>query len=65
MKLEKYLEDNGLTMQAFANQVDVHVSTIHRLKYQKIMPSRRVAEAIYRETKGQVSITDLVELKGK
>ncbi|GGF66823.1 hypothetical protein GCM10011332_21160 [Terasakiella brassicae] len=52
-------------MQAFANQVGVHVSTIHRLKYFKIMPSRRVAKAIHRETNGQVTISDLVQIKGE
>lgn len=65
MKLEDYLKCNGLTMQAFADSIGVHVSTVHRLKYGKIMPSRRVTEAIHQQTKGQVTISDLVQVKGE
>jgi len=65
MKLDEYLKTNEMTMQTFAAEVGVHVSTVHRVKYAKIMPSRKLVEAIFKATDGQVRPADLIEITGE
>lgn len=65
MTLDDYLKANEMTMQTFADEINVHVSTVHRVKYAKIMPSRKLIEAIFKATDGQVAPADLIEITGE
>lgn len=63
MKLIEYLSENHITMLAFAAQIGVDVSTIHRAVHGKVIPSRATMKAIYKATNGAVTPSDLVQLE--
>jgi len=63
MKLEKYLSQNQTTMLAFAAQIGVDVSTIHRAVHGKVIPSRSTMQSIFRATDGAVTPSDLVQVQ--
>lgn len=64
MTLGDYLERHQLSLRAFARACGVSASSIHRVRNGKVIPNRRLLEAIYRETGGQVTPADLIGVDG-
>ena len=62
MKLSEYLHHNNLSLGELAKRCGTSASTILRMKEAKVAPSKRVAEALWRATDGQVTPNDLFEL---
>ena len=62
MKLSDYLNHNDLSLGELAKRCGTSASTILRMKEAEVAPSRRVAEALWRATDGQVTPNDLFGL---
>lgn len=62
MKLSEYLYRNNLSLGELANRCGTSASTILRMKEATVAPSKRVAEALWRATEGQVTPNDLFGL---
>lgn len=62
MKLSEYLDRNNLSLGQLAKQCGTSASTILRMKESEVAPSKRVAEALWRATGGQVTPNDLFGL---
>jgi transcriptional regulator with XRE-family HTH domain len=60
MTLKEYLDQNDLSLKAFADQCGLSAPTILRARDGICLPSRRSMLAISRATGGAVTITDLV-----
>lgn len=58
MTLDAYIHRQRLTNAAFAASIGVDQSTIARLRAGAQMPSKVVAEAIYKVTGGEVQPND-------
>jgi len=58
--LKKYLKENGLRHDFFARRVGVTAPALHTYVSKGILPPSRVLCAIEDETKGKVSIRDMV-----
>ena len=58
MKLRKYLDDNNLSVAAFALDVDVTVQALYRYMDESRMPRREILERITHATKGAVTAND-------
>jgi transcriptional regulator with XRE-family HTH domain len=61
MQLKAYLKKKKITMLAFADRIDVNVSTVSRICRGVVVPSRSTMERIFDETDGKVKPTDLVQ----
>lgn len=59
MDLRSYLDNNGLTPNAFAARLNKPASTVHRVLNGKRLPGHRLLAAIEAATNGQVSRSDL------
>ncbi len=64
MTLSDYLDRNRLSLRAFARACGVSASSVHRVRNGEVIPNRRLLEAIYRETGGQVTPADLIGVDG-
>jgi transcriptional regulator with XRE-family HTH domain len=62
MKLSEYLILNNLSLGQLAKRCGTSASTILRMKEAEVAPSKRVAEALWRATDGQVTPNDLFGL---
>lgn len=62
MDLSKYLTLNKLSLGQLAKRCGTSASTILRMKEAEVAPSKRVAEALWRATEGQVTPNDLFGL---
>lgn len=62
MKLSEYLILNNLSLGQLAKRCGTSASTILRMKESEVAPSKRVAEALWRATNGQVTPNDLFGL---
>ena len=60
MRLGDFLDENGLTLRAFAKTCGVSASSIHRVRNGEVIPNRRLLDAIYQATNGQVTPADLI-----
>ena len=60
MVLSEFLRVRGLSLADFAARCDTSASTILRVRDGDVVPSRRVLDAIWRETDGYVTSNDLV-----
>ena len=62
MKLSEYLYRNNLSLGELAKRCGTSASTILRMKEATVSPSKRVAEALWQATDGQVTPNDLFDL---
>lgn len=62
MKLSDYLIRNNLSLGKLAKLCGTSPSTILRMKEAEVVPSRRVATALWQATGGQVTPNDLFGL---
>jgi hypothetical protein len=62
MKLSEYLYRNNLSLGELAKRCGTSASTILRMKEATVAPSKRVAEALWQATDGQVTPNDLFGL---
>lgn len=62
MELSEYLDRNNLSLGQLTKQCGTSASTILRVKESEVAPSKRVAEALWRATGGQVTPNDLFGL---
>lgn len=62
MELQNYLQNNKLSLRGFARTCNVSPATMMRVRNKSVVPSRRLMERIYMETKCQVAPCDLVGL---
>lgn len=62
MKLSEYLERNNLSLAQLAEQCGTSASTMLRMREAEVAPSKRVAEAVWKATDGQVTPNDLFDL---
>lgn len=60
MKLEVYLDQNGITDDAFAQAIGVSRSMVTKLRHQTTKPSADTALRIERVTLGAVMLVDLL-----
>lgn len=60
MRLGDFLDEHGLTLRAFAKTCGVSASSIHRVRNGQVIPNRRLLDAIYQATNGQVTPADLI-----
>ncbi len=60
MGLSDFLDRHNLSLRVFAKACGVSASSIHRVRNGQVIPNRRLLEAIYRETGGQVTPADLI-----
>jgi len=61
MKLQDYLDANGLNGMDFARLLKVTPQTVYRLLKKKGRPSIRLASKIYQKTGGKVTIDELFD----
>lgn len=62
MKLDEYLSENGLSCAAFAERIDVDVTTVIRIKNSQVLPHLKTLRAIWNATDGVVTPNDLTGL---
>lgn len=62
MELSEYLKQNKISLAQLAKRCGTSASTILRVKESEVAPSKRVAEALWRATGGQVTPNDLFGL---
>jgi len=62
MKLDEFLNQNGLLMSDFAEKIGSTSATICRIIHGQTLPRRKLMEAIHRETRGLVTPNDLTGL---
>ena len=60
MTLDEYLTKNGITETAFAQEIDVSQSYVHRLRTNQTWPSKEVAVRIRAKTDGHVTADDFL-----
>lgn len=60
MKLAEFLAANHLSLREFARRCGTSASSILRARDGLAVPSRRILNAIHRETAGQVGPADLI-----
>ena len=60
MKLAEFLAANNLSLREFARLCGTSASSILRARDGQAVPSRRILNAIHRETAGQVGPADLI-----
>ena len=60
MKLAEFLAANNLGLREFARRCGTSASSILRARDGQAVPSRRILNAIHRETAGQVGPADLI-----
>ncbi|MBL9049219.1 MAG: hypothetical protein JNK19_03810 [Tabrizicola sp.] len=60
MKLAEFLATNHLSLREFARRCGTSASSILRARDGLAVPSRRILNAIHRETAGQVGPADLI-----
>lgn len=58
MTLDEYLRQQGETGFDFARRIDVHASTVSRMRRGVTHPERRTIEAIFKATGGRVTAND-------
>ncbi|NBW13605.1 MAG: XRE family transcriptional regulator [Caulobacteraceae bacterium] len=61
MKLERYIEQSGLTQAEFAKMAGISQPTISRLLH-GALPSLKTMRALYRVTSGKVAANDFYKL---
>ena len=62
MKLSEYLQINGLSLAEFARLCRTSTSTIMRARDQEVVPSKRVLDAIWKASDGQVCPNDIIDI---
>jgi len=62
MKLNDFLNLNGVTKSAFANRIGTTVATVSRIGDGHVVPRRPLLERIHAETGGTVTPNDLTDL---
>lgn len=60
MNLAQWMTRNNVRVDEFATAIGVHLVTAYKLRAGKCLPSVRVAAAIERVTRGQVTAADFV-----
>lgn len=60
MKLDEYLNVNGISGAAFAERIGVNAATVYRIKTGRVFPHRSTLAAIVEATGGAVTANDLV-----
>lgn len=65
MTLHEFLLTSKIAVREFARRCDTSASTIIRLRDFQTIPSRRVLDAIHRETDGQVRVEELIRIETK
>lgn len=58
MKLKKYLIDNMIIQKHFCDRVGINPATLHSILNDSLQPKLKVAIAIEKITKGEVSVYD-------
>jgi hypothetical protein len=64
MQLSRFLELNSMSLRELARRCGTSASTMVRVRDQSVVPSRRVLEAICRETGGAVTVGELIQIGG-
>lgn len=64
MILSRFLELNSMSLRELARRCGTSASTMVRVRDQTVVPSRRVLEAICRETGGAVTVGELIQIVG-
>lgn len=62
MKLNDFLARDGITKSEFAIRIGTTTATVSRISDGIVVPRRGLLEAIHRETGGEVTPNDLVDL---
>jgi len=62
MLLSRFLELNSMSLRELARRCGTSASTLVRVRDQSVVPSRRVLEAICRETGGAVTVGELIQI---
>lgn len=62
MTLHDFLITSKISVRELARRCSTSASTIVRLRDFKTIPSRRVIDAVHRETGGQVGIDEMIKL---
>lgn len=60
MNLKDYLQKNGLSQRAFAMKINMSRTTLSNFLQKKQRLGRIIAKRIYEETKGKVSLKELL-----
>ncbi len=61
MKLEKYLEENGIIKKWFAEKTGITANTLANILANKYLPNLKTAISIEMITDGEVSVYDWIE----
>jgi transcriptional regulator with XRE-family HTH domain len=62
MRLDEYLNQQGLSLRAFARLAGVSVATVLRARDGSVISSRRTLTAIVEATGGAVGVSDLIQI---
>ena len=62
MRLDEYLERQGLSLRSFAKLAGVSVATVLRARDGSVISSRRTLTAIVEATGGAVGVSDLIQI---
>lgn len=62
--LSRSLEVQGISLRELARRCGTSASTMMRVRDRTVVPSRRVLDAIHRETAGAVSVAELILVSG-
>ncbi len=65
MRLDEWLDDNGITRSAFGKLIGKDKSTVSRICSGKVSMDRETVAAIFRATKGVVTPNDLYEVESE
>jgi len=60
MRLEKWLEEQDISVRKFAKKINVSASTIHNLLHGR-EPSLSTAMKVYRATQKKVTYEDMID----
>lgn len=64
MHLSQFLEAHGISLREMSRRCGTFASTMMRVRDRTVVPTRRVLEAIHRETAGAVSVAELIVVNG-
>jgi transcriptional regulator with XRE-family HTH domain len=60
MKLDDYLNANGISGADFADRIGVNAATVYRIRTGRVFPHQKTIRAIIAATEGAVTVNDLL-----